>query len=389
MTDVAGSMDPVLASVREALRRGDGATALARLETIRVSGPAALPLHLDRAVALRLLNRIPESIAALDEALAIDPYNLMALLAKAALVERLGAARDAARIYGDILAFAPPPERAPPGLAPQLRHARAVVDDNARRLQAALRQSVGDLGADLSPRARCRFEEALDVCAGVARPYRAEPLLLNYPQLPATPFHDEAQFPWLAELEAATPMIAREYLRAADNMANAFAPYVQYPAGAPVNQWGELNHSARWSAMFLWKDGVRQDGACAQCPGTAALLDRLPLARQPGFAPTVVFSVLDAKTRIPPHTGSTNIRALVHLPLILPGPARFRVGNEIRHWEMGRAWVFDDTIEHEAWNDADLPRTIMILDAWNPNLAEEERPLANALLAARKAYYQD
>jgi phosphoserine phosphatase len=118
-----------------------------------------------------------------------------------------------------------------------------------------------------------------------------------------------------------------------------------------------------------------------------ALLDRLPLARQPGFAPTVIFSALEAHTRIPPHTGSTNARLLVHLPLILPGPARFRVGNETRSWRMGEAWAFDDSIDHEAWNDADALRVIMILDIWNPLLTEDEREAVTALMNARNAFF--
>ena len=60
---------------------------------------------------------------------------------------------------------------------------------------------------------------------------------------------------------------------------------------------------------------------------------------------------------------------------VLPGPAAFRVGNETRQWRMGEAWVFDDTIEHEAWNDADETRVIMILDIWNPLLSVAEREL--------------
>ena len=99
-----------------------------------------------------------------------------------------------------------------------------------------------------------------------------------------------------------------------------------------------------------------------------------------------MFSALEARTHIPPHTGSTNVRLLAHLPLLLPGPARFRVGNETRKWRMGEAWVFDDTIEHEAWNDADALRVILIFDVWNPLLTEVERELVNALLAARKGF---
>ena len=166
-----------------------------------------------------------------------------------------------------------------------------------------------------------------------------------------------------------------------------FAPYINVPPGAPVNQWEELNQSRLWSSLFLWKDGERQEEPCRRCPGTAALLDRLPLARQPGFAPTVIFSALEARTRIPAHTGSTNARLLVHLPLILPGPARFRVGNETRSWRMGEAWAFDDTIDHEAWNDADALRVIMILDIWNPLLTEDEREAITALMNARNAFF--
>jgi aspartyl/asparaginyl beta-hydroxylase (cupin superfamily) len=166
-----------------------------------------------------------------------------------------------------------------------------------------------------------------------------------------------------------------------------FTPYIAYPKDAPVNQWGELNHSTKWSSFFLWKDGARQDGACRLCPETAALLETLPLADQPGFAPTAMFSALTAHTRIPPHTGSTNVRLLCHLPLILPGPARFRVGAETRDWKMGLAWVFDDTIEHEAWNDADELRVILIFDVWNPFLDEGEKALVNALLAARQEFF--
>ena len=123
--------------------------------------------------------------------------------------------------------------------------------------------------------------------------------------------------------------------------------------------------------------------------GTAALLDELPMAHHEGFSPNVVFSVLAPKTRIPPHTGSTNIRLLTHLPLILPGQCGFRVGNESREWRMGEAWVFDDSIDHEAWNDSDQLRVIMIFDVWNPLLSEAERELATEMLSAMNEFNAD
>jgi aspartyl/asparaginyl beta-hydroxylase (cupin superfamily) len=107
------------------------------------------------------------------------------------------------------------------------------------------------------------------------------------------------------------------------------------------------------------------------------MLDGLPLLDLPGKGPTAMFSILEPHSRIPPHTGSSNVRATVHLPLIVPGAVAgecgFRVGSQSRELIAGRAWAFDDTIEHEAWNESDEIRAILIVDTWNPLLTEAER----------------
>ena len=212
------------------------------------------------------------------------------------------------------------------------------------------------MGADCSDVARRRFDESIGILAGRRRVYAQEPLLLHYPRLPAIPFYEREHFPWLPRLEAETETIRGELTGALTAAADDFSPYIAFPKGrSGQHQWGELNHSAALEFVLpVRKDGARRDGQPApSAPKTTALLETLPMAQQPGFAPTAMFSALDARTHIPAHTGSTNVRLLCHLPLILPGPARFRVGAETRDWKMGQAWVFDDTIEHEAWNDAD------------------------------------
>ena len=108
----------------------------------------------------------------------------------------------------------------------------------------------------------------------------------------------------------------------------------------------------------------------------------------PGYAPTVLFSILSPKTHIPPHSSVTNARLVVHLPLIAPENCRFRVGNETRDWHYGKAWVFDDTIEHEAWNDSDHLRVIMMIDIWNPYLTAAERDLVSVLLKTEQDWYR-
>jgi aspartate beta-hydroxylase len=82
----------------------------------------------------------------------------------------------------------------------------------------------------------------------------------------------------------------------------------------------------------------------------------------------------------------TNARLVTHLPLIVPDHCGFRVGNDTRRWVPGRAWVFDDTIEHEAWNDSDLLRVVLIFDIWHPHLTPPERALITALTAGVNAF---
>jgi aspartate beta-hydroxylase len=164
-------------------------------------------------------------------------------------------------------------------------------------------------------------------------------------------------------------------------------PYIDFPAGMPLDQFRELNRSRRWSAYFLWNQSKAVAGHIARCPATARALEALPRCRVEGRAPTAFFSILDANTRIPPHTGITNTRCTVHLPLVVPPNCGFRVGATTREWVPGQAWVFDDTIEHEAWNLSDTPRAILIFDIWNPLLSAAERDMIQTATEIYQQYY--
>lgn len=380
---MTANQSELLRRAAETIARRDPEGALVLLGQADASGVTHNSL-LNRALALRMLGRFQEALIVLDEALEIQPYDFIALLAKAAMLEKLGHKRAAVPHYRNALKIAPPRERCPPSIVAQMDYAEALVRGQAEALRDHMRGQVAELRSGLGEADRERFDEGLEIYAGVQKAPKQEPLLLNYPRLPAIPFYDRSLFPWLGELEAATETIRGELEALMADSLEAFAPYIAYPKGAPVNQWGELNHSRKWTSLFLWRDGVRQDAVCDRCPGTMAVLDRLPLARQDGFAPTALFSALQPHTHIPPHTGSANVRLLAHLPLILPGPARFRVGNTTRDWHMGQAWIFDDTIEHEAWNDADELRVILIFDVWNPYLSEGEKALITRMMIAQR-----
>lgn len=339
--------------------------------------PGQAVLHFNLATADGALGRFDAALQSLDAALAIDPYMVQALFHKATLLQRLGRDTDAAIIYRNYLDCMPPQVRSDPRMAMMVRQAQAAIEADNR----ALRQTIAEQVGNDPPSAR--VAEAIGILTGQATIQIQQPTFLTVPRLPAIPYFDDAAFPWLREMEAATEAVLAELLALMDNGAEeGFEPYVARPKGVPVNQWGELNHSRRWGAFHLWLNGSRQDRNCARCPRTAALVERLPRIVVPDRAPNAFFSVLRAGTRIPPHTGVTNMRATIHLGLVIPPGCGFRVGNEVRHWQKGSAWAFDDTIEHEAWNDSDEDRIILIVDGWNPFLDAAEGQALSALLAA-------
>jgi aspartate beta-hydroxylase len=386
MDDGSAKAGALSAQAHAALQGGDAAAALGLIREAEAHAPDDAALKLQRALVLRAARDDEGAIAAIDEALALNPYDYVALLSKAALVERHKGERQAVRLYENALKIVPAEDTLPEPMKAPTARARAVVARAQRALEDHLRARVEGMAAECSPEAQARAAEAIGVLAGVSRVYTSQPLLLHYPRLPAIPFYPRALFPWLGELEAATAMI-REELRVAFGSGEGFAPYIGFAPGEPVNQWQDLNHSSRWSALFLWENGERNEAACAACPQTAALLERLPLAQQPGFAPTVMFSALDPGTHIPPHTGSTNARLLVHLPLVVPGEALFRVGGETRQWREGEGWIFDDTLEHEAWNNCDQRRIILIFDIWSPFLEQGEQLMVTEMLKARAEFF--
>jgi len=99
----------------------------------------------------------------------------------------------------------------------------------------------------------------------------------------------------------------------------------------------------------------------------------LPLVRISEHAPEICFSMLTAGTHILPHYGTSNIRSVVHLPLIVPENCALKVENELVLTKAGECFAFDDTFLHEAWNRGSGTRAILLMDAWNPHLTETER----------------
>jgi aspartate beta-hydroxylase len=324
------------------------------------------------------------NISEIEALLAADPRNVRALVLKADHLAGAGDQRAASSYYLAALKAAPPPDKVPQELLPDLRRAREMYDRYMREYESYIVQRLAAKGFDTA-RSSKRFAQSLDITLGKKRIFLQEPRYYYFPGLPQIQFYERRDFLWLDAVEQETDAIRAELLSVM-NDPGAFAPYVQGdPKRPPRSQAGMLNNPA-WSAFYLWKNGEVVAENAARCPRTMHALRDVPFARVPNRSPSILFSLLKPGARIPPHNGLVNTRLICHLPLIVPGQCTFRVGNDVRDWAEGKSWLFDDTMEHEAWNRTDKTRVILLFDVWRPELSEEERALVVSLFEAIDAY---
>ncbi len=377
----ATPIDPraVVQQAIEALRRGDAATARDRFQTIIDAGRADASVWLGLALAHGRLGDHPSRLGAIDQALALEPQNLRARIMKADHFTEIGDARAASAFYAAVVRNAPPADHLPPDLRAEVARAQMMSQRYAVEYEAFLRDRL----AGVDPASR--FAQSLDLMFGRKRIYLQEPKHYYFPELPQIQFYDREQFPWLDAIEAATDDIRTELIEVMKDAA-AFTPYLESSPDRPYQDVHGMIDNLDWSAFYLWRNGAPQTDNIARCPKTAAALAGAPLATIEGRTPSVLFSLLRPGAAIPPHHGFVNTRLICHLPLIVPDGCTFRVGNETRPWQEGKAWLFDDTIEHEAWNRSNETRVILLFDVWRPELSEAERAQVASMFEAIDAY---
>jgi hypothetical protein len=373
VADLTGKADMCVAS-------GDVAGAAEWLIKAAQVGPAEPSLFLKLAGLQRVSGQLDSALASVHQALALAPRDFTALLLRGSLLQRLG---DAAAGEAWAHALAQRPEGEIPRhlagvVAEAERHAHAWLEQREQRMAAAIASTIPQADADEAARIQ-RFRSNV---LRRTRHYHSEPTNFHFPGLREYEFHPRKSFDWLTRLEAETETIAAEFESVMASERAQLVPYVQYADHVPMEQWRPLNRSPDWTAIHLLRNGCEVSVNAKHCRKTLALLATIAQPRIPGASPNAMFSLLAPGTSIPPHVGINNARLVCHLPLLVPEGCWFRVGAETRHWRRGEAFVFDDTIEHEALNPTAHLRVVLIFDVWHPDLSAIERRAVAETIAA-------
>jgi aspartyl/asparaginyl beta-hydroxylase (cupin superfamily) len=358
------------------MREGRHADARRAFEAVIAAGDAPIEAHILLAQCCAHMGDDAAASATLDGVLRTESRNVAALVMKGDLFARAGDDRAASSWYGMALSSAPTSPS--PDVARLLTHAHGQLAAAGQRYRGHLHDALAARGVATAA-VHPRFAEALAILAGEKQVYLQSPTSFFYPGLPHRQFFALTDFDWVADYEAAAPAIRTELENVLAANA-ALRPYVEADPTRP-NKGHALLGDPNWSAFYLWENGAPAPGA-DRCPTAMAALAKLPIPRIAGRSPMALFSVLRPHTHIPPHSGMLNTRLIVHLPLIVPAGCRLRVGNDVRAVEAGKVMIFDDSIEHEAWNDSDETRVVLLTEIWRPELGADERNALTAMFEA-------
>jgi len=322
----------------------------------------------------------------IDDVLEQEPRNISALVRKGDFRSDAGDDRAATTFYRAALraAAAGPLSSA---LEPYIRRAQAKMAEASLAFELHLERSLA--AADFPVEARPpRFQQSIEILTG-RRQVKLElqrPGSYLYPGLPQRRYYERAEFAWAQAIEATAASMREELTALLASGPDRFTPYMVKDPTRPSHDFHGMVDNPEWSTLYLWQNGRPVDEHVAHCPTTFEAIMRLDVPFITTRAPSILFSRLSPGARIPAHAGMLNTRLICHLPLIVPPGCGFRVGGETREWKQGELLVFDDTVEHEAWNDGDSDRIILIFDIWRPELGAEERHAVTALFEAVDGY---
>jgi aspartate beta-hydroxylase len=325
--------------------------------------------------------------AEVDALLEREPRNIAALVRKGELRASSGDDRAAAAFYKAALRAAAAAQPLPGSLRAAIERAQTGLVRCEAAFEAHTESALAAAGFPPGRRPP-RFQESYELMRGLreAQLQLQQPTSYYFPGLPQRRYYERSELPWASQIEAAAPVIKEELLACLAAGEDAFSPYMVSDSSRPRSDYHGLVDNPEWSTLHIFEKGGRVPEMERRFAQTLAAVERLDLPRITVRAPSILFSRLAPSARIPPHHGVMNARLVCHLPLIVPPGCGFKVGGEVREWREGELLVFDDTVEHEAWNDGTSDRIILIFDVWRPEVTGDERRAITALFEVVDSY---
>jgi len=372
---------------RVAMQAAQPQKAFEHLQIATRVNPANAALWRSLGLAHAALNEWPQAQQALEQCLKLAPNMHAARLHLGKVLEVQGKNAEAVKTYLAALSQAQrdglwlDAATTPPWLADDIKHAIDVANKGRAEIYEALMQPLfARFGKEDLQRVDLCVKGVLGFENLKIGSTRQKPTFMLFPGLPETPVFDRKLFPWFEQLENNFEAIRLE-AQGVLSQNNALSPFLSlgetdkvadYLGGAQPN----------WNAYFFYRHGERLKDHHEVCPHTSAALEALPLVRIAEHAPEICFSMLTAGTHILPHYGTSNIRSVVHLPLIVPENCALKVLDQTIPGKAGECFAFDDTFLHEAWNRSNDNRTILLMDTWNPHLRAQEREAMTSVIEA-------
>ena len=123
-----------------------------------------------------------------------------------------------------------------------------------------------------------------------------------------------------------------------------------------------IENEHKWKTLVLKVFGYYNKDNCDKCPVTYNTL------KDYDNIVSALFSVMEPGTHIKPHRGVFNGVVRYHLGIIIPKSDKvfINIDNQKRFWKENKSFVFDDTLLHEAINNSQEKRVIMIIDFLRP-----------------------
>ncbi len=364
-------MNPVLeAAIQQGFSSGDDQKVLLSLRELAALNPGDAEIFHRLAVVEEQVGEANRATLAHLKCLELAPNNPIAYLYTGYWLAQQEREQDALAIYSlgsDLDPAILQPSKRTDGTGVRLNAANRALRQHFSKLH---RQAVGtDMKLE-------RVYEAVWTRTH-DQPYQflrqqQMPQLFYLPGLTPSHYVETGNLAWVEHLQSTADTIRDEFLTNISRARDLGRPYLDESM-----QLGEefkpLLGSLNWTALDLYKDGICQHEVAKLFPQTLAALNNAPLYGLTDQPFEVFFSLLKPGHHIKPHYGLSNHSLTVHLPIVTPSNCTLVVSGEKRQWHPGELIAFDDSFVHEAINDSEEERVVLIFSIWQPELTSVER----------------